>query len=152
MLAREAPAAARTGARCRWRTTDTIPDERLELIFACCHPALAREAQVALTLRALGGLTTEEIAARVPGRARDDEAPAARARRRRSAAPGFPFAVPADELLPERLAAVLAVVYLIFNAGYDGRVGDLAGGGDPARARPARADARRAGGRAACSR
>jgi RNA polymerase sigma-70 factor (ECF subfamily) len=94
-----------------------IPDERLELIFLCCHPALAVEAQVALTLRALGGLTTEQIAAAFLVAPETMKRRLSRARAKVRAA-GIPFRVPAADLLPHRLAAVLAVVYLIFNQGY----------------------------------
>ena len=94
-----------------------IPDERLELVFMCCHPALAVEAQVALTLRAVGGLSTEEIARAflVPPETMKRRLTRAKAKIKVA---GIPFGVPSGPRLPERLGAILAVVYLIFNEGY----------------------------------
>jgi RNA polymerase sigma-70 factor, ECF subfamily len=97
-----------------------IPDERLELIFGCCHPALSTEAQVALTLRALGGLTTDEIARAFLVSAETMKRRLSRAKAKIREA-GIPFSLPQEHLLHERLAAVLAVAYLIFNEGYGGR-------------------------------
>jgi len=94
-----------------------IPDERLELVFMCCHPALAPDAQVALTLRAVGGLATDDIARAFLVPAETMKRRLTRAKSKIKVA-GIPFAVPSGPQLPERLAVVLAVVYLIFNQGY----------------------------------
>ncbi|MFI6713263.1 RNA polymerase sigma factor [Nonomuraea sp. NPDC050478] len=98
-----------------------IKDERLQLIFTCCHPALPLEGQVALTLRALGGLQTAEIARAFVVSEETMKRRLTRAKAKIKAT-GIPFAVPGAHLLPERLDAVLAVIYLIYNEGYSGRV------------------------------
>jgi RNA polymerase sigma factor (sigma-70 family) len=101
-----------------------IKDERLELMFTCCHPALPLDGQVALTLRALGGLETGEIARAFLVSEETMKRRLSRAKAKIKAT-GIPFAVPGAHLLPDRLHAVLAVIYLIYNEGYSGRV-DLA--------------------------
>ena len=101
----------------------TIPDERLRLLFTCCHPALAAEARIALTLRLLGGLTTAEIARAFLVAEPTMAARITRAKKKIAAA-GIPYRVPTDAELPQRLAGVLAVLYLIFTEGHSASSGD----------------------------
>jgi RNA polymerase sigma-70 factor, ECF subfamily len=101
----------------------TIPDERLRLLFTCCHPALPPEARIALTLRLLGGLTTPEIARAFLVAEPTMAARITRAKKKIAAA-GIPYRVPSDAELPERLAGVLAVLYLVFTEGHSASSGD----------------------------
>ena len=108
---------------------ESIPDDRLKLMFTCCHPSLALEAQVALTLHTLGGLSTPEIARAflVPVPTMAQRLARARAKIRNA---GIPYRIPPADLLPERLDALLAVIYLIFNEGYVTTAGDTLTRGD----------------------
>lgn len=116
--------AGQSDAReCFEEMTSDYPDDRLRLMFTCCHPALNSEAQIALTLRTLGGLSTEEIARAflVPEATLAQRLVRAKAKIREA---GIPYQIPPVHVLPERLAVVQAVIYLIFNEGYAAASGD----------------------------
>lgn len=103
--------------------TESIPDKRLEMIFTCCHPALEEKSRVALTLRTLGGLSTEEIAAAFLDKPDAMQQRITRAKKK-IAATGIPYSVPDSTDLSERMASVLRVVYFIFNEGYSATKGE----------------------------
>jgi RNA polymerase sigma-70 factor, ECF subfamily len=125
-LAARLPALAEPAAAPAFLDEDisSLPDDRLRMLFACCHPALAPEARMALTLRSVAGLTVPEIARAFLSSDDAMERRLVRARRKVADA-RIPFRVPPDDVLPERLAGVLRVVYLVFNEGHVATVGDV---------------------------